>query len=100
MNDVAAKRGINCLMDGDVVGAINMQKVIRPQLHKIAVAAKCSDSNIRPFMTETEVIQFVYNNYGIQVVVVVVFKAKKNGFHWHCFRIMKKSENNCTILRF
>lgn len=94
MQDVAAKRGINCLMDSDVVGAVNMQKVIQPELHKIAVAAKCSDSNVRSFMSETEVIQFVYNNYGIKVVIFVLLQ--------NCFidTVLGFWRNQKTTVRF
>lgn len=96
-----AKRGVNCLIDDDVVGAINMQKVLKTQLEKLAIAAKCFDATTKPFMTESEAIQFVYNNYAPKVVLFVVlffsFTFDKQNFF---SRTLKRLKNTLTILKF
>lgn len=94
------KRGVTCLFDGDVVGALNMQKVVQPQLYKIAVTSKCSDSTVKPYMSETEIVHFVYNNYGLKVnkkTPAKKFRALENEFF--C-RTQRKLENTLRISNF
>lgn len=65
--DPKSKRGINCLLDTDVVGAINVLKVINPELTKRAVNFRCSDATVKPFMTEPDIVSFIKTNYAIKV---------------------------------
>lgn len=67
--DPFSKRGVDCLIDGDVVDALNVHKVIHPELHRRAINFRCSDSNIKPHMTETEIVDFIMDNYALKVKI-------------------------------
>lgn len=58
--------GQNCLLDNDVQGAINVYNVLKPELKRRAVDHYCSDSKIKPFMTEGEIVHFIKENYGLK----------------------------------
>ncbi|KAK4878372.1 hypothetical protein RN001_010878 [Aquatica leii] len=48
--------GFNCVEDGDIENAIRLMQFIKPELVKRAVSYACNDALIKPFLTETEVI--------------------------------------------
>lgn len=64
--DRNSQPGVNCMVADSKQGAINVYRVIKPELYKRAIASKCTDTKLKSYMTEREIIDFVAQNYGLQ----------------------------------
>ncbi|KAJ8921167.1 hypothetical protein NQ315_013639 [Exocentrus adspersus] len=65
-SDITKKKGINCVFEDDVITAIHLLNVVKPELQKRAVANKCFDMALKPHMTESEIINFCMTNFAIK----------------------------------
>lgn len=71
-SDPNSKPDHNCLNTGDVQDAIDIYTILRPELFKRAVTHYCRDANVKPYMTEVEIIHFIKQNYGLKVSKVLI----------------------------
>lgn len=59
--------GFDCILNDDYPYAINMLKLLKPELQKRAVLHKCENQLIKPYMTERDIINFVTTNTDMKV---------------------------------
>ncbi|XP_018561720.1 inner nuclear membrane protein Man1 [Anoplophora glabripennis] len=64
--DITSKKGINCVFEDDVVTAIHLLNVVKPELQKRAIANRCFDMKLKAHMTEPEIVTFCKTNFGIK----------------------------------
>ncbi|CAH1141268.1 unnamed protein product [Phyllotreta striolata] len=83
INDPTSKKFVNCVPEENVSTALHLLNVIKPELHKRALAHKCFDPTIKPQMTESEIINFCLTNFAIKDHVQI-----------------KKDLNNLLIMTF
>lgn len=62
--DAQSKPGINCLLQAEIPDALNLLKVLMPELTKRAINYVCKSQDTPPYMTDEHVIAHVINNYA------------------------------------
>lgn len=56
------KPGVNCLLKENVATVMQLLKKIRPILIKKSISSECDDTNERPYITDSEVINMLKSN--------------------------------------
>nr|CAI5841633.1 unnamed protein product [Callosobruchus analis] len=63
-NDHSSKKGVNCLLREEAPDAFNLLSIIRGELHRRAVDAKCNGHlHHRTHMTEDDIVKFCLTNF-------------------------------------
>ncbi|GLV36949.1 MAN1 [Carabus blaptoides fortunei] len=57
---------INCVLREDITHALNLVKVLLPELTKRGIIHHCTDASVKPHMTDDEIIEFVSSNYALK----------------------------------
>lgn len=82
-SDPNAKKGINCVVDAEVMDAINLLRSVKVQLVERAITHRCTDETVKPFITDDEIVDHRKRTVGddpetvheqLQNLIVLIFK--------------------------
>ncbi|XP_044261272.1 inner nuclear membrane protein Man1-like isoform X2 [Tribolium madens] len=61
-----SKRFVNCILEGEGKSTLHLLQVLKPELNRRALINKCENHNVKPYMTEQEIVTFIAENYAIK----------------------------------
>lgn len=75
--DYQSKPGMNCLYGNDTQDALNLLKVLMPELTKRALNYYCSDMKAMPYMNEDQIQEHLAKYYAPRVSIFYLYSSTR-----------------------
>ena len=99
-NNPNHKTGVNCITSlDDLQDAVEVYKLLKPELVDRALTHQCENSNVKPYMTENEAIDFIKKKVFVRKVVYLLSKISHFIFVGYRWNIGSEQHGNFNIYK-
>lgn len=99
-NNSNLKEGVNCIVSlSDLQDAVEVYKLLKPELVNRALTHQCENSNVKPYMTETEAIDFIRKRIFVSKVIYLLTKINHFTFVGYRRNVSSEQHGNFNIYK-